>query len=335
MGVSTSDGEYVTTTGLIPKSGVWSYSLSSENYMPFALGNQFRKKGYKTFAFHDYLYNYYDRDRSHPNMGYDYYALGQGLELESGNAFPASDLEMMEKIVPMFVNEDKFSVYCLTVSGHLTYTLDTNAMAAKHWDAVAGLPYSEEVRCYLACQLELELAVESLLDQLEEAGKLKDTVIVLSADHYPYGLTDEQYSELLGHQVDPVFEIFQNTLILWSGDMEGAAVHVDKYCSSLDVMPTLSNLFGLDYDSRLIMGSDILSAEDPLVIFANYSFINGVGYYNSITDQFTRWDGADPDPAEVAAMVAEVQNRVAYSGTVLDTDYYRLVLNGPPREEPQ
>ena len=128
---------------------------------------------------------------------------------------------MMEKIVPMFVDEEHFAVYCLTVSGHLTYTLDSNAMSARHWDEVAGLPYSEEARCYLACQMELELAMESLLRQLEEAGRLDDTVIVLSADHYPYGLTDEQYSELLGHPVDPVFEIFQNTLILWSGDMEG------------------------------------------------------------------------------------------------------------------
>lgn len=323
-GVSTSDGEYVTTTGLIPKSGVWSYSLSSENFMPFALGRQFRKEGYKTYAFHDYLYNYYDRDKSHPNMGYDYYALGQGLELEE--VWPPSDLEMMEQIVPMFVNEDQFMVYCLTVSGHLNYSPEQNAMSARHWDAVADLPYSQEVRSYLACQLELELAMASLLEQLESAGKLDDTVIVLSADHYPYGLTDEQYSELLGHEVDPVFEIFQNTLILWSGDMEGACVRVDKYCSSLDVMPTLSNLFGLDYDSRLIMGSDILSTEEPLVIFANYSFINGEGRYNSILDQFTRWDSAQPNLAEVAGMVAEVQNRVAYSATILDNDYYRLVL---------
>ena len=330
-GVSTSDGEYVTTTGLIPKSGVWSYSLSSENYMPFALGTQFRRKGYHTFAFHNYLFNYYDRDKSHPNMGYDYYAIGQGLELEE--IWPPSDLEMMEEIIPRFIHEDKFMVYCLTVSGHLNYTLDSNAMSTRHWDKVADLPYGEEVRCYLACQMELELAMECLLNQLEEAGKLEDTVIVLSADHYPYGLTDEQYSELLGHEVDPVFEIFKNTLILWSGDMEGAAVHVDKYCSSLDVMPTLSNLFGLDYDSRLIMGSDILSNEEPLVIFANYSFINGSGYYNSVLDQFTRWDGEQPDPAKVASMVAEVQNRVAYSATILDTDYYSTVLGGPPRRK--
>ena len=70
-GVSTSDGEYVTTTSLIPKSGVWSYSQSSDNYMPFALGTQFRKEGYRTMAFHDYLYDYYDRNLSHSNMGYE------------------------------------------------------------------------------------------------------------------------------------------------------------------------------------------------------------------------------------------------------------------------
>lgn len=340
-GVSTSDGEYVTTTGLIPKSGIWSYSRSSQNYMPFALGNQFSKLGYRTMAFHDYLYDYYDRNLSHPNMGYEYVALGQGLEeediipaedLESGNMFPPSDEMMMEKIVPMFVNEDQFMVYCLTVSGHLNYSLEENAMSRRHWDEVKDLPYSDTVKCYLASQMELELAMESLMEQLEEAGKLEDTVIVLSADHYPYGLTDEEYSELLGHEVDPVFELYENTLILWSADMT-EPVYVDKYCSSLDVMPTLSNLFGLEYDSRLIMGEDILSDSGGLVIFSNYSFITSHGYYNSTTDQFTCWDGSEPDYEAVADMVAEVQNRVAYSAAILDRDYYRIALDGPPREE--
>ncbi len=340
-GVSTSDGEYVTTTGLIPKSGVWSYSRSSGNYMPFSLGIQFQRLGYRTMAFHDYLYDYYDRNLSHPNMGYEYYALGQGLErediipeafLDEENPFPPSDAMMMEKIVPMFVREKQFMVYCLTVSGHLNYTLEENAMSRLHWDAVADLPYSEPVRCYLACQMELELAMESLLAQLEEAGRLEDTVIVLSADHYPYGLSDEEYSELLGRPMDPVFERYENSLIIWNAGMEGA-VHIGKYCSSLDVTPTLSNLFGLNYDSRLMMGQDILSDQEPLVIFSNYSFINRQGRYNSVTDQFTRWDGKPPDLEEVAGMVAEVQNRVAYSAAILDSDYYRLALHGPPAKE--
>ena len=328
-GVSTSDGEYTTTTGLIPKSGVWSYSQSAGNYMPFGFGNQFSQLGYRTMAFHDYLYTYYDRDKSFPNMGYEYYALGHGLELEE--IWPPSDLEMMEEIVPMFVDEEQFMVYCLTVSGHLNYTYEENAMSRRHWDEVAGLPYSEGPKAYLACQMELELAMESLLTQLEEAGRLDDTVIVLSGDHYPYGLTDEEYSELLGRQVDPNFEIFQNTLILWNAQME-EPVRVEKLCSSLDVMPTLANLFGLEYDSRLMAGRDILSDEPGLVIFSNYSFLTEEGAYNSVLDEFRSWDGSPPDEAYVQSQIAEVQNRVAYSAMILDHDYYRVALNGPPRE---
>lgn len=322
-GVSTSDGEYVTTTGLIPKPGVWSYSESSDNYMPFGFGNQFQKLGYRTLAYHDYLYTYYDRNLSHPNMGYEYYGIGNGLELEQVQ--PPSDREMMEEIVPQFVNEDQFMVYILTVSGHLNYTREENAQADRHYDEVADLPYSEPVKCYLASQMELELAMESLMDQLEAAGKLDDTVIVLSADHYPYGLTDEEYSELFGHTVDPVFEIYENSLILWSADLE-EPVHVDKYCSSLDVMPTLANLFGLEYDSRLMAGRDILSDEPGLVIFSNYSFLTDQGAYDSTTDTFTMFDGSGPDPDYVAERVAEVQNRVAYSAAILDWDYYRVVF---------
>ena len=73
---------------------------------------------------------------------------------------------MMEEIVPMFVDEEQFMVYCLTVSGHLNYNREGNVMSDRHYDEVAGLPYSEGVKCYLACQQELELAVKSLVDQL-------------------------------------------------------------------------------------------------------------------------------------------------------------------------
>ena len=198
-------------------------------------------------------------------------------------------------------------------------------MARRHWSLVEDLPYSERVKGYLACQVELELAVRSLVDQLAAAGKLEDTVIVLSGDHYPYGLTDEEYSELLGHPVDPVFEIYENTLIVWNSQM-GKPVDIDKYCSSLDIMPTLANLFGLPYDSRLLAGRDILSDAAGLVIFSNYSFITERGRYDSTMDLFESWDGSLPEEGYLVQALAEVQNRVAYSVGILDHDYYRKVL---------
>ena len=135
----------------------------------FGFGNQFQKLGYRTLAYHDYLYTYYDRNLSHPNMGYEYYGIGNGLELEQVQ--PPSDREMMEEIVPQFVKEDQFMVYILTVSGHLNYTREENAQADRHYDEVADLPYSEAVKCYLASQMELELAMESLMDQLGGGGQ--------------------------------------------------------------------------------------------------------------------------------------------------------------------
>ena len=66
-------------------------------------------------------------------MGYEYYGIGNGLELEE-EVFPPSDLEMMEEIVPRFVDEDHFMVYCLTVSGHLNYNREGNVMSDRHYE---------------------------------------------------------------------------------------------------------------------------------------------------------------------------------------------------------
>lgn len=329
-GLSTSDGEYVTTTGLIPKAGAWSYLQSAENYMPFGFGNQFARQGYRTLAYHNNTYTYYGRDLSYPNMGYEYYGLGNGLEVT--RTWPESDEEMMRLSVPQYVNEENFMVYYLTVSGHLNYNIDQNDMSERHWGAVEHLPYSEAPKGYLASQIELDHAVAALLEQLDQAGRLADTVIVLSGDHYPYGLQDEEISELLGHEVDPNFEKFKSNLILWNSEMD-EPVPVDKYCSSLDVMPTLANLFGLEYDSRLLAGRDILSDAPGLVIFYNYSFLSDRGAYISTMETFTPWQEAQADDEEYLARTLEdIRDRFRYSALILDEDYYRVLFQ--PEEQP-
>lgn len=318
-GVSTSDGEFVATTGLIPKAGVWSYTEIADNYMPLSFGHQFSDLGYVTKAYHNHSYTYYNRDKSYPSMGYDYKGVGNGMEIT--NQWPESDVEMMEVTVPEFVEDVPFHVYYLTVSGHLEYNFTGNSMALKHFDAVEGLEYSEPVRAYIACQLELEAAVTNLLKQLEAAGQLENTVIALSGDHYPYGLTESEYNELAGYELEKNFEMYRNGFILWSGDME-APVRVEKTCSSLDIAPTLSNLFGLDYDSRLYMGRDILSDAQPLVVFQNRSFINGKIQYNSSTGVVTKRTSEDITEDYVAECISAVNDMFTQSANIIDYDYY-------------
>ena len=325
-GVSTSDGEYVACTGLIPKSGVWSFSRSGKNWLPFAMGNQFSTLGYLTRAYHNHTYTYYDRDISHPNMGYAYMGVGNGLEIKK--SWPESDVEMIEKTTPNYSGDKKFHVYYMTVSGHLNYTFTGNYIAYKNKELVDHLPNSDAAKAYLACNIELDRALELLIQRLEAAGVAENTVIAMSADHYPYGLTNRQISELAGHEVEENFELYKSSFILWKKGMK--PVTIEKPCSSLDIIPTLSNLFGLEFDSRLLMGRDILSDAPPLVIFSNRSWITDKARYNAPKNKTENLADKELPEDYVKDMNKLVNHKFRYSAYILDKDYYRVVL--PPHK---
>ena len=322
-GVSTTDGEYAHLTGTIPKDGVWSFKRSADNYMPLTMNQQLMKLGYSSWAYHGHTYTYYGRNLYLENLGYDYKGLKGGLDVKA--TWPESDVEVVEKSTADFVGNTPFSVYYMTISGHREFTFMGNAIAAKNKDLVADLPYSDNVRAYLATQLELEKSMKLLLERLEEAGVLENTVIVLTADHYPNGLTPEEMGELLGHTPEGNFEIYRNGCIIWKYGMEPETI--DEPVSHLDLLPTLSNLFGLEFDSRLYMGRDIFSDAEPLVMFRNRSWITGTARYNSQTGKAEFFEGAGTDDAYVKAINSEVGNRFAVSTRILENDYWRILFD--------
>ena len=337
-GVSTSDGEYTVCNGLIPKSGVWSFYRSSENYVPYTLGNQFKSIGVsRLFAYHNNTHAFYHRNLSHPNMGYTYKGIGNGLEAFVTDCWPQSDLEMFKGTTADYVQGDEpFHAYYMTVSGHLNYNYNDNAMVKKNWDKVRDLDCSDTVKAYYACNIELDLALEHLLSELNRAGVADKTVIAITPDHYPYGLetdgndTYKYFNELAGHEIDPDFELYKSNFILYSQGMEDS-ITVDKYCSSLDILPTLLNLFGFEYDSRLLMGSDIFSTAKPLVMFSTRSWISEQGKYNAETKEFIPLSGQQfSSTAEERAYInninAIVNNKFMASAMMLDCDYYAKVF---------
>ena len=322
-GVSTSDGEYVACTGLIPKSGVWSMYESSKNYMPFCMGNQMKAIGYNTFAYHDHYFDYYKRNSSHPNMGYTYKGLGNGLDIKE--TWPESDLEMIDVTVPEYIDKQPFHTYYMTVSGHLQYTFVGNAMSNKNKDAVRNLNYSDNVKAYLAANIELDKAMESLINKLEMAGIADDTLIAISPDHYPYGLEISEISELAGHDVESNFELYKSVFILWSKGIEPTTI--EEPCSSLDILPTLSNLMGVKYDSRLLMGRDIMSDAEPLVLFSNRSWITDKATYNSSTGELKIKNGCTIETGYEENISKIVKDKFKYSSLILENDYYGLIFN--------
>ena len=224
-----------------------------------------------------------------------------------------------------YINNDKFLAYYMTVSGHLNYTKTGNAMVYRNWEQVENLPYSHKAKSYLAANIELDKAVGELINRLSEAGKLEDTVIVISGDHYPYGLTLEEINELSTYERDDNFEKYHMPFLIWSGSMK-EPIKVEKVGSSLDILPTVLNLFGIEYDSRLLIGRDVLSNASPLVIFSDRSFITDKGRYNAITQEFIPNENTEIEEGYVQKINNIIYKKYQMSRLILENDYYRKIM---------
>lgn len=320
--VSTSDGEYMNLTSLIPKEGVWSFYRTSKISMPLGFGTMFKKAGYTSYGFHNHTYSYYDRDDSHPNIGLTYYGCGNGLEKKMNcSHWPNSDKEMIESTLSYYLEKDKpFASYYMTVSGHLNYNFYGNNMASRNKSKVKNLKYSQAVKAYYATQIELDKAMEILLKELDEANKLDDTLIVLAPDHYPYGLTTEEMNEVSKTNRSNKFENYHTTLIMYNPAIE--KTEIDKIVSSIDILPTIYNLYGLEYDSRLLMGTDIFSESEGLVIFSDRSWITKYGKYNSVTKKFTKTTKEELPENYIDKINTKVYQKFSMSSLILENNYY-------------
>ena len=326
---NTTDGEYTLCLGLYPDSsrqkGASSFYASRGSYLPFTLGNLFQEqRGVESWGYHNASGSYYGRNESHPNMGYQVKFAGAGMKFSGGT--PYSDLEMMEQTVDDYLSADsQFHAYYMTFSGHYKYDKNINPMAARNWDLVKDLDYSGPVKAYLSCNIELEKAMAYLMQRLEEAGVAEKTAIVLLGDHFPYGLTNKQYSELMGYEIDS-FTKFKSSLLFWVGGME-QPIAVDEYCCNVDVLPTILNLWGFDYDSRMLAGTDVFSDGEHIAVLSDSSFFTDKVWFSAETGEIRYLVEEESLPGNyVENMIRQIESKRSVSVDILNSAYYNFLF---------
>ena len=329
----TTNGEYAMLTGLWPNvtrenadmgtlTGTMGQSINKD--MSMTLGNIFNKTGIQSRGYHNYYGYYYGRNETLPNMGFECKFLGDGMTFTT--EWPASDLEMMEQSIPDYINDNRFVTYYMTFSGHGNYS-ENNVIGSRNLDEVyellgnRDLP-AESARGYLACNKELDKALEYLLNELEKAGKLDNTVIVIAGDHYPYYLTDYGYESFNGTSVANDFEKQKSTCIIYNSKMK--TTKVDAPCCNVDILPTILNLFGIKYDSRLYAGTDILSDSIHVAMLYNKSFVTDKCEYDSTTGETIWFEQVDEKAGEeyVDKIYSYIKNKYAYSIGVEESDFF-------------
>ena len=325
--LSTTGGEFQASTGLIPTQSILSLWKKNKPKISYALGNSFSKYGYTANAYHNWTYTYYSRQDTMKTLGFDsYMGIGNGLEKLMDSKWIPRDVDMINVTTDMYTSEDKFVTYYITVSGHAPYNFGTgNSTATRYQEYVQNLPYSKPVKAYLATQMELDRALELLIQKLEEKGILEDTVIALVGDHYPYTLSIDEINEVSTYPRDSVVEVNRSNFILWNSEMQEPII-VDKVGSQIDVLPTLLNLFGIEYDSRLLIGQDILSDNPGVAIFSNRSWVSDYGTYFSADKQFVPKNNVEVEENYISDMNKSVANKFTMSQSFLKYNIYEKLV---------
>ena len=315
---TTGESEYIGLTSIIPSATVCTPNTYRNNTYTDTIFNLFNNKGYYSSSYHNWNDQYYNRTVLHQNMGSDKFYDVEDLEIKIIQGWQ-SDYDLMVKAMPHFISQDKFFSFIVTSSMHFPYDVDSTVVR-RNWDKVKNLNYSTKIKRYLAKVAELDKGLEYLLAELQNQNKLDDTVIVLFGDHHPLKMG---LSELNNASTFNRYEGFNEDrlpFIIYNSKTKGEVISTTS--STFDILPTLANMFNLDYDPRLYVGKDIFSDDEKIVIFTNGSWATDKALYFSSTSKYEALqDGVTEE--YINSINTKVSNWFTVSDLTLRKDYFK------------
>lgn len=316
LAAATFNSEFTANTGMIAPEYQVRNSYYAEHALPYSLPNRFRDAGYCARSFHAANPNIYNRGQIHLNFGYesynDYGDLGMDDYMLDSQLLRGYD---------QIVSDEPFFSFIITYSGHGPYTEEQDTISAPHLARARAVidystvPYTteaqkEEYTRAVAQAMETDAFIGGLRERLEADGHAEDTVLMLFTDHYCKYFSDAEFISAIKGETDR--NMLSNVpFVIWT---EGIAPQVyDKYVSTMDIAPTVVDLFSLDADLRYYIGNDMFGPDGGVVYFRNYAWYDGKTYDTG--------NDASSNPA-VLAMREQVREQLDVSQDTFRYDYF-------------
>ncbi|MFR3786226.1 LTA synthase family protein [Agathobaculum desmolans] len=315
----TFNTEFAAQTGVYPyANGNVAYSLSRSAF-PYSMASLLGQEGYTARSFHKSEAQFYNRGAMHRAFGYEQYYSALDQTGDDLAASVDSFLIDTDALYSRMADSKPFVDFIITYSGHLGYdekdALTTYALERYPAYRDDSRPY--EINGLFAKARMTDDMFTRLLERLEEDGVLADTVFCVYDDHYAYGVTDravlEEYSEAAGGRL-----LERTPCFIWYPGCKPQTV--TKTLQTVDLLPTLANLFGLPEPPT--MGRDAFDPAYPgYAVFPNGTWLTDQAY---VEKGEIRWnDGMTEE--EIAEMSAFAQRFREVNDAILDTDYYARV----------
>ena len=333
---ATMNNEFSGMTSLYSIYNTCTASKYKNNTYFESIFNLFNEKNYVTFSSHDYTEAYYPRSTIHKNMGSKEYYGVQKLGIKYSNEYInwANDDEFMEAILKIIdkktANNEHFMTWLTTVSSHQPYS-SSSIQGDKYYSMTDKTGYSSDVRRFMSKLKILDNGLGILLEGLKSRGILDDTVIILYGDHYPYGINKDHLNQVLEYDANEDMNAEQVPFVIYNSTIE--AKKFDQYTFYLNILPTIANLFDLDYDPRYYLGTDLFSKDAlSLTVFADGSWKNEIAYYNAKKNKIKYYTDKTYTTEELNEINKNITAKVNISSKVIKENYFEH-LNKKLEEE--
>ena len=353
---TSSDSELTYNTSLMPtKSGTAFVSYSDRDYI--STPKLLKEKGYYTFSMHANNADFWNRRAMHKNLGYDRFFSKTDYKVTKENTIGLglSDKEFFKqsisKIKKIAEKNDKWYGLSIMLSNHTPfsdvekygeYLVDIKGTETKEDGTTEEVtyPYMEGTKLgnYFKSIHYADSALGEFINELDEAGLLENTIIVLYGDH-DARLPRADYNKLYNYNMetheflteeDPNYKEYDSfqyevgrrvPFIIWSKDMAGTDLNkeITNVMGMYDVMPTLGNMLG--FHNKYALGHDIFNInENNIVVFPNGNWVTNKMYYNS---QKAAYLPLSDDPISEE----EISNNSEYANKLLDVSNDIIVFD--------
>lgn len=307
-GGSTINTEFASLTGLyaaITDKPIYRYD---EHNFDYSLPNLFKNNGYSVNSIHMNTGTFYNRSNFHISLGFEnHYAMNDivdNIDFEYDTNLIKNDKSYNH----MINKNNKFLTFITTYSPHVPYI--NNEMCNKLDTTPFKIENDEETTCLRTLANETDNFIKLLIKRLEQDNLLEDTIIVLYTDHYVYGYSDSsKWTNISDTKLSQ-----HTTFVIWNPNIESQKI--ETFTDTADIPVTLFNMFGIDYNPNLYMGTDIFSNyHEEFVYFNDYTWLSKDLYFTGKTK--------NNNIEYIKNISSKVNNKIKINEKIITSNFYK------------
>lgn len=355
VGVGTSsDAEFTFSSSLMPSSNGTVFVNYFDREYP-TIQKAFKNKGYYTFSMHGNTADFWNRATMHKNMGYDDFYSKTSFDIDETIGLGISDKSFFRQAVPMIQdiigNKGKpFYGTLITLTNHTPWS-DLDLLDEYDTTWTVEIDGEEVVRDYLSDTIlgdyfrsahYMDQALEQFITDLDEAGILENTVLIIYGDHdarisrsnYNLMYNYDPYTDEIKEEGDEGYIDYNEyeykldkkvPFIIWTKNKD-IAKEVTVPTGMIDAFPILANLFGLEF-SEFGLGHDILgnNSSDNTVVFTDGSYVTSKIYYNGQNGEIYSVNGGAVDEEYIKENSLYADNLIEVSNNIITYDLIKEI----------